>query len=179
MLLQGDTGRGRRGWQRGGSGCAQYGGSTRWRRGEERDVMCDPWKTKPREFHPFSSSFTSVSPASTPFPVSANLLLPVNVTRSTARGRSCTGSDEISTNLFCYHILIRFVLPFPPPPTIQSRGRNSDSTNAHTLEITMEMVPNSRWLQIIIKKGPFIWNKKFSIFIDVKIIKHRINRLFI
>lgn len=146
--MQGDTGAG--GWQRGGSGCAQYGGSTRWRRGEERDMMCDPWKTKPREFHPFSSSFTSVSLASIPSPVSANLLLPVNVTRSTARGRSCTSSDEISTNLFCYRILIRFVPPSPTAP-IQSRVRNSGSTNAR-FEITMGMVPYLRWLQIIIKK---------------------------
>lgn len=134
MVLQSDTGGGKRVV----AGGAQYGGSMRWRRGEERDVMCDPWKTKPREFHPFSSSFTSVSLASTPFPISANLLLPVNVTRSTAHGRSCTGSDEISTNLFCYRILIRFA----PSPLIQSCGRNSGSTNARS-KITMETVSYS------------------------------------
>lgn len=118
VLLQGDTGGG-------GKGVVAGVHSTvvpRWRRGEERDVMCDPWKTKPREFHPFSSSFTSVSPATTSFPVSANLLLPVNVTRSAARGRSCTGSDEISTNLFCYRILIRFA-PSPPPPHWKPRSK--------------------------------------------------------
>lgn len=114
MLLQGEI---RRGAAKGDdSGCAQYGGSARWGRRGERDVMCDPRKTKPREFHPSTSR-----PLSPPFlqhsslPVSANLLLPVNVTRSVARERSCTGSDEISTNLFCYRILIRFVPPCSKP----------------------------------------------------------------
>lgn len=88
MLLQGEIrGSGEKG---GGGGGAQYGSSARWERREERDVMCDPRKTKPREFHPS----TSVSPPLSPpflrhssLPVSANLLLPVNVTRS-ARARA-------------------------------------------------------------------------------------------
>jgi len=136
VVLQSDTGGGK-GVVAGG---AQYGGSIRWRREERREGRdVRPMKNQTERIPPvlllFHLRFSSIHP---PFPISANLLLPVNVTRSTARGRSCTGSDEISTNLFCYRILIRFA----PSPLIQSCGRNSSSTNARS-KITMEMVPYS------------------------------------
>lgn len=106
----------RRGGQK---GCAPvYGGSARWEgEGEDRKRDVRPTKNQtkriPARSPPLSPPFLRHPPPL----VSANLLLPANVTRSAARERTVvyTGSDEISTNLFCYRILIRFVQPYSQP----------------------------------------------------------------